>query len=86
MQYTTVIRCDGAEYRGIHKNAYRSALIAKKGLKLPKKVHVSMSLMLEDTEIFRSHGMSLKTAFWSFRSNLSKMKSERNIILICNNN
>jgi hypothetical protein len=55
MQYTTVIRCSGSDFVGKDKNAFKSALAAKKGLNLPKKVHVSISLVLDGTEIFRSH-------------------------------
>lgn len=74
MQYTTVIRCSGSEYCGVDKNPYRSALNARKGLKLPNKFHVSISLVLDGTEIFRSHGLGLKSAFWSFKQNLRKMQ------------
>jgi hypothetical protein len=74
MQYTTVIRCSGSEFNGTDKNAFKSALVAKKDLNLPNKVHVSISLVLDGIEIFRSHGLGLKSAFWSFREKLRKMK------------
>lgn len=74
MLYQTVIRCSGSEFVGSDKNAFKSCLEAKKGLKLSKKFHVSMALVLDGTEIFRSHGMGLASAFWSFKQNLKRMK------------
>jgi hypothetical protein len=82
MEYKTVIRCSGVEFVGVHKSAYKSALSAKKGLKLPKKVHVSMALVLDGTEIFRSHGLGLVSAFWSFKQNLRRMKPESNLFKV----
>ena len=82
MQYTTVIRCSGSDFVGKDKNAFKSALAAKKGLNLPKKVHVSISSVLDGTEIFRSHGLGLKSAFWSFKDKLRKMKFESKILIV----
>ena len=82
MIYTTVIRCSGSEFFGADKNAFKSCLAAKKGLKLSKKFHVSIALVLDGTEIFRSHGMGLASAFWSFKKNLRMMKPDEKMMVI----
>lgn len=79
MIYTTVIRTSGQQFVGKSANAFKSGLEAKKQMllhlqKAPRKVHISMALSLDDTEIFRSHGMGMTSVFWSFRQKLGEMK------------
>ena len=82
MVYTTTFRGYGLESQSDDTSAFRSGTAARrqfleaskaKGTK--GKSHVSISLTLGGTEIFRAHGMGVRSAFLSFRDHLGRMSA-----------
>lgn len=81
MVYTATVRGSGLEFKCSDKRAFRAAAAARRAFDaawrergLKGRAHVSISLCLGDTEIFRAHGMGTLSAFASFRDSLGEMR------------
>lgn len=87
MLYTVTIRGSGLEFQLTDKSPFKAGIAVRKlfdaeykaqGLK--GKAHVSISLSLGDIEVFRAHGMGLRSACQSYRSHLNRMEDPEDIL------
>lgn len=74
MLYRTIIR-NGTDFEGADKNAFKSLMKAIKiGKSVFTKRYTTIILFLDDQELYRSHGLSPKSAIRVFRDKLSEMR------------